>query len=131
MPRLILALLLLLWTPSLALAQSPEQIAQEALQLYKAGRYAEAAARFLESFAFSGRATQLNNAAKAYEKADRPRDALDVWERYLRIEGLDQKRRKKAEDRVRALRAQLGAEPAPPPALKAPADRANTTERAA
>ena len=51
MPRLILALALLL--PQLALAQSPEQIAQEALQLYKAGRYAEAAARFLESFAFS------------------------------------------------------------------------------
>lgn len=69
--------------------QLAAEIAAEAVALYRAGNYEKAGSLFVEAYDLSGRATQLRNAAKAYEAGGLLDQAIGLWKRYRDHEGVE------------------------------------------
>ncbi len=88
---------------------------------YKAGRYERAAGAFRTAIAAADRPSLHFNLARAYEKLDRPAEAVAEYRAYLEAEP-GTSRRKRIETKIRKLRARLAAAtfeaaeaPEPPP----------------
>jgi tetratricopeptide (TPR) repeat protein len=100
------------------------QLFEESRGHYDAGRFDVAAELLREAYSLSPDPTLLYNMGRAYEGADRVREALDAYERYLRDAG-DVRDRGAIERRVQTLRARLereeGGEPEPGPSEPEPA----------
>lgn len=120
----------------LALAPAPAQarsaieakaarMSDEAAELFKSGKFAEAAERFEQAYALDADViVRLRNAGRAWEEAGRPERAIHCFERYLRKER-DAKLRADAEERIAKARALIAerqrAEAAPAAAADKPA----------
>lgn len=65
-----------------AVGDEAAEVARDAIELYRKGEHEQAATLFLRAYQLSGRATQLRNAAKAFEAADALDRALELWARY-------------------------------------------------
>jgi tetratricopeptide (TPR) repeat protein len=77
-------------------------------------RYQDAAAEFRTAYTFKPFAEFLFNEAVAYEKQNKKQEAITRYEQYIK-EAAAAKDKKKAQDRIDALRAKEGTTPAPPP----------------
>ena len=98
------------------------EVAKEAVTQYRAGNHEEAAKLFVEAYDLSGRATQLRNAAKAYEAAGKLVDALDCWTRYESHEGVGRDEVAEAEAHIELIkerRRNIGAQKAVEAATRA------------
>ncbi len=83
-------------------------------------RYAEAAGEFERVFELSGQTPLLYNAGRAWEAADRPREAVSAYERFLagNTEGID---RAAIQESLTALRARVAQSAQSQPAATAAA----------
>ncbi|MBI5611299.1 MAG: tetratricopeptide repeat-containing protein [Deltaproteobacteria bacterium] len=138
-PTRLLTLAATLWTalalaPDLAAAQAvapadaPEAdtLAREATRRFKEGDYEVAARLFERCYALDHRADRLFNAARAWEKAGRDREAVALFERYLAV-SQDPVGREEARVRLARARERAAAVAEPPPVAAAPPTAATPT----
>ncbi len=92
-------------------AHKVEQLAKEAIALYRKGRYREALVRFKMALALEPVANLLYNVARIYEKLGERERAIEYYERFVRAPDADPAARERARDRIAALRAQPAATP--------------------
>jgi hypothetical protein len=95
------------------------RLVEEAVDLFRAGKFLAAAELFLEAHELSNLPAPLRNGAKAFEKGGDAARALEAWRRYRSLEGLAPAERAEAdaeitrfEERERADRAVHEAEAA-------------------
>lgn len=93
--RVAIALVLVIGFVQPGVAQASKRskravaLSLQAIELHRAGRFEEAARRFLEAYALSKRPIQLRNAAKSMEQSSRLDEALELWQRFGALPGLD------------------------------------------
>lgn len=126
-------------TPSLAQAQTEDdgrfdRLVQAALSKYKSGAFLDAVEDFEAAYALRPRPELVYNMARSYEKALRPTEAIEAYERFVELPGTTAALRTKALQALTALRneraARTAAEEAsrPPPVEALP--RSGPTGRA-
>jgi len=96
--------------PSVVWAKAPpasaeaERLATQALALHDAGKFRDAAEKFMQAYALSKKAVQVRNAAKAYEKAGMPEEALAHWTLYKSLK-VPAAKRQEAEEAIARIKA--------------------------
>ncbi|MBI2377645.1 MAG: hypothetical protein HYV07_26825 [Deltaproteobacteria bacterium] len=89
-----------------------EALAWEAVKHYRAERFSDAGAKFLEAYRLSHHPSQLRNAAKAFDKGNQLDRAVELWNEYLALPGLEPSDRAEAEASIAGARARMT--PSPP-----------------
>jgi hypothetical protein len=88
--------------------------------LYKLGHYEEAIREFNAGYELAPRPAFLINLGQAQRKAHHPREALDLFEKYLNAVGAHDKRRPEVELMASELRSELAQAPPPEPSPEPP-----------
>ena len=119
-----------------ALAQSKddltkaETLALQAKFKFKAGEFAAAAELYITAFTLGRKPALLFNAARAYEEAQRYREAKAAFEQFLSLAGSGESGRDDAKARIEALEAKIAAEAATPPAQPTQPTQPTPTDKA-
>lgn len=92
-----------------ARARHVEELSQEGISDYMAGRYREALTKFKAALALHPVANLLFNIAKAHEQLGELENALVYYERFIKSGDADDTAREKARQRVREIKAILDA----------------------
>jgi tetratricopeptide (TPR) repeat protein len=85
-----------------------DELAREATRRFKEGEYDMAAQLFMKAYALDKRPDRVFNAARAYEKAAKPQEAIALFRLYRQITD-DEAGRQESQLRIEALEAQLRA----------------------
>ncbi len=94
-----------------AKANAGDELAREATRRFKEGEHDLAAQLFMKAYALDKRPDRVFNAARAYEKADKPQEAVALFRLYRQITD-DEAGRQEAQLRIEALEAQARAKAA-------------------
>jgi tetratricopeptide (TPR) repeat protein len=100
-----------------------DELAREATRRFKEGEHDLAAQLFMKAYALDKRPDRVFNAARAYEKADKPQEAVALFRLYRQITD-DEAGRQEAQLRIEALEAQARAKAAAATTPPAPAEPA-------
>lgn len=92
-----------------ARARHVEELSQEGIKDYMAGRYREALTKFKAALALHPVANLLFNIAKAHEQLGELDNALVYYERFIKSGDADDGAREKARQRVREIKVSLEA----------------------
>ncbi|MBI2373633.1 MAG: hypothetical protein HYV07_06505 [Deltaproteobacteria bacterium] len=108
-----------------------EEEAAKAIAEFQAGRYEQAAERFLAAFRLSGRPSPLRNAAKALQKAELLDRSLEQWKLYMYLPGVTADERAEAEANIALIKERQHARAMQEAAATALADAAAARAEAA
>jgi tetratricopeptide (TPR) repeat protein len=86
-----------------------DQLVEQGLQAYGAGRFQEAAQRFLDAYELSAEPELVFNAARSFEKALETEAAIEHYERFVSLQGTTAELRSRALQSLRSLRDELAA----------------------
>ncbi len=116
----LICLILLLGATSTVVAQPTDKaeaerlatvLAAQAKSAYAGGRYGDAASLFMKAYAKVAEPTLVYNAARAYQKADRGKEALPLFRLYLNLAHHDDEQtragRKEAEQHIAEIEKSL------------------------
>ncbi|MGF1510219.1 MAG: hypothetical protein ACFB9M_12035 [Myxococcota bacterium] len=98
-----------------------DQVVEEGLQAYSEGRFEEAAGRFIAAYELSAEPELIFNAARSFEKALKPQEAIEYYERFIGLQGTTAELRNRALSSLRSLRAEVQARQAPSASSAPPA----------
>lgn len=86
-----------------------DALVTDGLQAYEAGRFEDAAERFLSAYAIRAEPELIYNAARSYEKGLQRRKAAETYERFVGLPGTTAELRAKALDALADLRREMDA----------------------
>lgn len=86
-----------------------DRLMTEGLDAYKARKYEQAAARFQAAFELRAEPELVYNIARSYEKALRVKEAIEAYERFLRLPGTTAELRTNALAQLEALKKEQDA----------------------